>query len=135
MFSYHRYFELNTGERVPFIDAKSACEAQGGLLAEPRDDQQFDLLLSFSMIVDRFWLGGQDPFPDPGNQNIIFLSDNTSVPLDSGFWGPIEPNNVENDEYCLEYLIFVDGLNDESCLTRGPFVCEFGAHGPNVVLC
>ena len=129
-----RHFEFRN-DHLPFAEAKASCEAEGGKLAEPRDDPQFRLVRAFSTIAIRFWLGGQDPNEDPINQDILFLSDGTSVPLDSGFWGPDEPNNLHEDEYCLEFLLPVNGLNDENCLTSSPFVCEFGAHGPNVGLC
>ena len=109
--------------------------AQGGTLAEPRDEAQFGLIQAFSAVANRFWLGGQDTVADPLNQNILFVSDNTPVPLNSGFFAPGEPNNSRQREYCLEFLLPINGLNDESCLTASPYICEFGASGPNSVLC
>ena len=124
---YHRFFEFKN-EDLNFFDAQSQCEDLGGRLAEPRNQEQFDFVVTFTERADLFWLGGTDILQD---DLWLWNSDNSTIDLDR-FWRNTEPNNLGGNERCLE--IRSRQFNDIPCERTQPFVCEFAAIG-DVPLC
>ena len=109
---------------MTYFEARNSCQALNGRLAEPRNQEQFDVIAQFNATATHYWLGGNDILAE----GVLWLwnSDNSTIDL-TQFFQPNEPNNVENNEECLEFQ--AKGLNDEKCATPRPFLCELGAVG------
>ena len=127
LFCIFRYFKFEATP-VSQASALTSCLMQGGTLAEPRTQLQFDAIRGFSSFSNQFWVGGRDPLE---NGNWAFFSNDDPVPLGQ-FFRASEPNNSGFNEFCLEFLI--DGLNDQTCANQRPYLCEFGARG-NAQVC
>ena len=108
---------------MTYFEARNSCQALNGRLAEPRTQEQFDVISQFKTIATNYWLGGND-FLAEGLW--LWNSDNSTIDL-TQFFRRNEPNNLSNDEECLELQL--EGLNDETCTRTRPFLCELGAVG------
>ena len=122
IFCVFRFFQFHP-DSVNFFEAQDSCETFNGRLAEPRNQEQFDVISQFKAIATNYWLGGND-FDIEGLW--VWNSDNSTIDL-TQFFNRNEPNNARNDEQCLELQL--EGLNDETCTKTRPFLCELGALG------
>ena len=122
-----RIFQFQT-DTLTFFNALSSCKSKHGRLAEPRNQQQFDVITQFlEGRRGRFWIGGSDLLAEG---MWLWNSDNSTVDLNR-FFIPNEPN-TGNNERCLEYLNF--NVNDRGCNANQQYLCEFGLIG-NVPVC
>ncbi|XP_071148863.1 perlucin-like [Mytilus edulis] len=111
---YYFSDELNT-----WTDAKSACEAEEGMLVEV-DSKCENEFVKKSANESGYWLGGTDEQEEgvwvwSHSQNFITYTD----------WKAGEPNNARGNEHCL-ILWESSGYawNDSPCKQLMPFICE-----------
>jgi hypothetical protein len=110
---------LNATERS-FADAKRACIADGGQLAELKtaeDNRVVREAMASRFTAAKMWIGLTDA-PEEGN-----WSWTSGAPLAFEAWKPGEPNDYDGED-CAQ--LFADSWewNDFDCSARLPFVCE-----------
>ena len=85
-------------------DAQDLCEAEGGMLPEPRNREEHDFLNSFTTV--QFYLGATDKAKEG---HWAWNSDGSSVQW--ALWGTDEPNGG-SDQNCLLMLKKGAGFKD-----------------------
>ncbi|XP_040177021.1 collectin-46-like [Rana temporaria] len=116
--SSRKNYVLNSLE-VTYNEAKTICGNGGGQLAVPRTPEENEAIFSLRKKVQMHTFIGindmlrEGEFRDPSGQVIRYFN-----------WSPNEPNNLHNNENCVE--MWYDGRwNDENCASKRFFICEF----------
>ncbi|XP_073453317.1 pulmonary surfactant-associated protein A-like [Aquarana catesbeiana] len=104
---------------VTYKEAKTICASGGGQLAVPRTQEENQAIFSLRKKGQKHSFMGindiqiEGDFRDLSGQFITYFN-----------WFPGEPNNLHNNEDCVE--MWEDGWwNDENCESKRFFVCEF----------
>lgn len=116
--SSNKIYIMNNLE-VTYDEAKAICASGGGQLAVPRTQEENQAIFSLRKKVQAHSFMGindiesEGDFRDLSGQVITYFN-----------WRAGEPNNLRNNEDCVE--MWEDGgWNDENCANRRFFVCEF----------
>ncbi|XP_016987980.1 CD209 antigen-like protein B [Drosophila rhopaloa] len=111
-----RYFYIDSDSKN-WVDAESSCREMGAHLASIKDQEEMDAI-KVKLTNDRYWLGISDRVT---NGKYLSVASGKEAPFLK--WGPGEPNNVENNEHCVELL---DGsvMNDNKCSDKYHFICQ-----------
>ncbi|XP_052453189.1 galactose-specific lectin nattectin [Carassius gibelio] len=110
----YKYFS----EAFNWITAERFCQTYDANLASVHNKLDNDHLLSLVPSFTRFWVGAQD-----GEQEGQWIwSDGSHFNYTS--WCSGEPNNVGNEEHCLELAYSSNNCwNDLTCSVQLAFVC------------
>ncbi|XP_077323752.1 pulmonary surfactant-associated protein A-like [Lithobates pipiens] len=116
--SRNKNYILNRFE-VTYDEAKTICASGGGQLAVPRTQEENQAIFSLRKKVQMHTFMGindlqyEGDFRDLSGQVIRYFN-----------WRAGEPNNLRNNEDCVE--MWDDGRwNDENCASKRFFICEF----------
>jgi hypothetical protein len=103
--------------RQPWFQAKDSCEQTGeGIHLAVLDDAAELAAVQTIIDVPKLWIGVDDV--DEEN-HFVLVTGGPAVYLP---WAAGEPNNSQGVEDCVELI--GDALNDDSCDTPLPFLCE-----------
>ncbi|XP_077323764.1 pulmonary surfactant-associated protein A-like isoform X5 [Lithobates pipiens] len=104
---------------VTYDEAKTICVSGGGQLAVPRTQEENQAIFSLRKKVETHTFMGindlqhRGDFRDLSGQVITYFN-----------WRAGEPNNLRNEEHCVE-MWDDGGWNDENCASKRFFICEF----------
>jgi hypothetical protein len=110
---------LNGKERS-FAEAKRACAADGGQLAEPKTSEINRAVreaLASRFAAGKMWIGLTDA-PEEGNWSWV-----SGAPMGLEAWAPGEPNDFGGED-CAQLFSDSWTWNDLDCNARLPSVCE-----------
>ncbi|XP_077323757.1 pulmonary surfactant-associated protein D-like isoform X3 [Lithobates pipiens] len=104
---------------VTYDEAKATCARNGGQLALPRTPEENQAIFSLRRTVNTHTFLGLNDLQYEGN-----FRDLSGQAIRYFNWYPGEPNDLNNNEDCVE--MWDDGRwNDENCASRRFFICEF----------
>nr|BAA19861.1 Incilarin A [Meghimatium fruhstorferi] len=110
-------------EKVNWLVASASCNLYGGRLPEI-DSEQRDQWLLAELTALKFgetWAGGSARLHVGKWEWVPSLRDFSR----HSHWNAGEPNNVANNEYCLEINQSpAKGWNDKACTEERQFICE-----------
>lgn len=101
---------------IPWKSAKEECEKKSAHLVIINGEDEMEYLLGFSE-EQSLWVGLKKEKPEEWK-----WLDRTSHDM-TKFWQKNEPNNNGGNEDCAQ-LRAGNGLNDVSCDTKIPYICE-----------
>ncbi|KAK3850021.1 hypothetical protein Pcinc_043246 [Petrolisthes cinctipes] len=117
-------------KKLAWEKARRVCRGMGGDLAAPAHPHALQAHLADKYGPGYYWVGGrkvtqQTSEDESGDEEMwLWL---TGRQLDPDNWLFSRPDNQQGDEDCLE-LVMSDypGLfNDETCLVRQKFICQY----------
>ncbi|KAM4636292.1 uncharacterized protein O3C94_017464 isoform 1-T1 [Discoglossus pictus] len=110
---------VTNGKEVSYNEAKSSCSNAGGQMAEPRNVEENQALLTIAVQYGKImWLG----INDIQTEGSFRYLDGASISYSN--WNTGEPNNSHGAENCV--VMLVNGLwNDGNCDSKLLTVCEF----------
>ncbi|XP_026188593.1 galactose-specific lectin nattectin-like isoform X2 [Mastacembelus armatus] len=104
-----------------WADAEVSCISVGGNLASIHTQDQYNFVTEMisrsTGSAARTWIGGHDAVKEG-----VWLWSNGEK-FDFTFWAKGEPNNVGQNEDCLE-LNYQGKPNDCDCKFKNPYVCS-----------
>ncbi|XP_077323753.1 pulmonary surfactant-associated protein A-like [Lithobates pipiens] len=115
--SRNKNYIMNRFE-VTYDEAKTICASGGGQLAVPRTQEENQAIFSLRKKVQTHTFMGindlqhEGDFRDLSGQVITYFN-----------WHAGEPNNLRNNEDCVE-MWDDGGWNDENCASKRFFICE-----------
>ncbi|XP_073453221.1 mannose-binding protein C-like [Aquarana catesbeiana] len=116
--SSNKIYIMNRLE-VTYDEAKTICASGGGQLAVPRTQEENQAILSLRKKVQTHTFMGINDIQIEGN-----FRDLSGQVITYFNWRAGEPNNLNNNEDCVE-MWDDGGWNDENCASKRFFVCEF----------
>lgn len=110
---------LNTSSPRPWVDAREACIANGGRLAElATQEENAAFAAALSPSVNRLYIGLSDERVEGS------FRWRSGAPLLFTSFLRGEPNDAGGGEDCVEIVVDRGGWNDVPCQLALPFVCE-----------
>ncbi|XP_036361147.1 adhesion G protein-coupled receptor L3 isoform X1 [Octopus sinensis] len=113
-------------EKEVYSDALAICNENGGSLVSINTLKEAEVLIKKLMEIitsveqGTWWVGLSF---DIDKETWIWTDRTSYDDSTMSLWAPGEPNNGLAEEDCAE-LSFEGKLNDESCLSAKPFICE-----------
>ncbi|KAL3271941.1 hypothetical protein HHI36_022411 [Cryptolaemus montrouzieri] len=121
-----QYYYFGTYFKTNFFTANEFCRAHGMNLLSIETETENTLILKYLgqklQKLDHIWTSGSDLGQEG---SFIWLS--TGKSLNFTYWAKFEPNNVANNEHCLEiWNVKVNEYiwNDRPCAESYNFICE-----------
>lgn len=114
-FEHTGHFYQLFDDSLEFHDAKNFCIERGGHLVTIQSAEENAFILD---LLGYGWLGATD---EVAEGEWLWV---TGEPFTYANWAPEEPNNYNNEDYCI---IATSGWNDVP-VAPNPFVCEFLHH-------
>ncbi|GAB1600565.1 adhesion G protein-coupled receptor L3-like [Argonauta hians] len=112
-------------EKEIYDDALAICNEEGGSLVSINTIKESEILKKKLMEIistpqeASWWVGLTFDL----EKELWIWTDNTKFDDSMSLWAPGEPNNGIDEEDCAEFN-FKGELNDESCQSAKPFICE-----------
>jgi len=122
----NKEYYFYTGNTMNWYQSFQFCASQGMRLLTLQNAEENNavkshvLTLVRSLSPPRMWTAGTDQAVEG---EFIWMT--TGQRIDFSGWQAGEPNNLRNEEHCLEYYSQAAFWNDESCKTRGYCICEY----------
>lgn len=102
-----------------YSEAKDICVRDGGQLAVPRTLEENQAIFALRSQVNQHTFMGINDIQKEGD-----FRDPSGVAIRYVNWRAGEPNSFGGNEDCVE-MWDDGGWNDENCLSRRFFICEF----------
>lgn len=111
-----KVYHIETETRANWYRASDNCRKLGGHLWNIETSEEMDEILAIAP-EGRYWTSANCL----GRLN-NWISSTTGNPMPLLRWNPNEPNNANEEEYCVE--MYKTGLNDKKCKILTYYICE-----------
>ncbi|KAH8283110.1 hypothetical protein KR054_012273 [Drosophila jambulina] len=111
-----RYFKI-VYEKANWITAERKCRETGGYLAAFRNEEEFNAIKEKVEWKRSYWLGLNDR-----DSEGHFVSVASNKPAQFFKWGPIQPDNKNNNQNCV--ALFIGSMWDDGCDIYRYYICQ-----------
>ena len=120
-------------ERKTYCDARQTCDADGGLLAMPKDSATNTFIHELGKANDKRWIGKDKRWiglTHAKTERQWVFADGQKLASSAYInWSPGKPGKVHEDgEDCAEVGTAMHVWNDEPCSRTKGFVCQLGMY-------